>query len=188
LIRIHQIENRIGQLNEDGSLRDYDVVVQNIPEQRVLSVRRTIASFESGVKMMHDINHLLPMRAGREVLGNLIIVMHANEYVTEDIDIEIGFQVKHELIEGIHLANGLQLTISTLPAIEQAATVVREGLFIDHLSCYGSLGKWIENNRYQIAGNGREIVMQPIVRGNEDHILVELQIPIALADAQTRPY
>jgi DNA-binding transcriptional MerR regulator len=183
LLRIQQIENRIAQLDSEGSLQNYDVLVQEIPEQRFLSVRTTVNSVRSGIDLVYEINHILPMQAGRSTLGNLIIVMQSEDYRTEDIDVEIGFQVKHEFFETIGLSNGLQLSMSALPAIEQMATVVHKGLFKDEIHCYSLLGTWIEENGYQVAGRGREVIMQAIVPGNEDRIFVETQIPVTLVHA-----
>jgi effector-binding domain-containing protein len=61
--------------------------------------------------------------------------------------------------------------------------VVRKGLFKDEIHCYSLLGAWIEKNGYQIAGCGREVIMQAIVPGNEDRIFVETQIPVTLVQA-----
>jgi DNA-binding transcriptional MerR regulator len=178
LLRIRQIENRIEQLDKDSSPNFYNVVVQMIPEQRILSVRTTVESVERGIDLMYEINRLLPMNAGRASLGNLIIIMGSEEYKTEDIDIEIGFQVKHEIADEIQLSNGLQLSLSTIPAVEQMATLVREGLYEDNIKCYGVLGSWIEENGYRIAGKGCEVIITPLIRGNESQTFVETQIPV----------
>lgn len=189
LFRIQQIENRISQLQSDGSLRDYDVVIQSIPEQKLLSVHTMIDSFEEGLQMLYEINRILPMRAGRDALGSLVIVMHSDEYVTEKMDIEIGFQVKHEIVEEIQLSNGLRLTMSTLPAVKQMATVARAGIYNDHISCYGSAGRWIETNGYRIAdGVMREVFMSPFIPGKEDEAIIETQVPVERVESPTLPF
>ncbi len=188
LLRIQQIETRISQIESDGMLRDYDVVIQEIPEQKLLSVRTLIGSFEDGIQMLYEINRILPMRAGRNALGPLTIVMHSDEYVTEQLDIEIGFQVKHEIVDEILLSNGLRLTLSTLPAVPQMATVARQGVFGDTISCYSIAGTWIEDNGYQIAGTMREVFRSPLIPGKEDEIVLETQIPVELVDAPTLPF
>lgn len=182
LLQIQQIAYRIEQVREDGSLKDYDVVVQDIPETKILSIRTQIESLSDGMEMMYEINHLLPMRAGREALGSLMIVMHTDEFRTDKLEVEIGFQVKHAIVDGIQLSNGLQLSLSSLPPVTQMATLVREGLFADHVHCFASLGRWIENNGYEIAGSGREVMMNPLIRGQEDHLIIESQIPVRRLD------
>lgn len=187
LFRIQQIENHIEQLDESGSLKDYDVVVRTIPEQQILSTRTTVESVEYGIKLMYEINQLLPMITGRVSLGSLIIIMCSEDYKTEDIEIEIGFQVKHEIVDKMPLSNGLQLSLSTIPAVEKMATVVREGLYQDNIKCYSALGTWIESNGYQIAGQGREVIMSPLIPGNENQTFIETQMPVTLIDSSLPP-
>jgi hypothetical protein len=40
-VRLRHIESRLQQIEEQGALRDYDVVVKSAPEQPYLSMRRT---------------------------------------------------------------------------------------------------------------------------------------------------
>lgn len=188
LLRIQQIENRISQIQTDGALRNIGVIIQEMPEQKFLSVHTTVASLENAIQMTYEISRILPMRAGRDALGPLTIVMHSDEYVMEQLDIEIGFQVKHEIVDEIQLSNGLQLTMSSLPAVSQMATVAREGVFGDHISCYSTAGRWIEDKGYQIAGAMREVFMSPLIPGKESEIVVETQIPVELIDAPTLPF
>ena len=188
LLRIQQIENRLSQLQSDGTLRDVAVIIQDVPAQKYLSVHTTLASLEDAFQLTYEINRILPMNAGRDALGSLMIVMHSDEFVTEQLEIEIGFQVKHEIVDEVQLSNGLRLRMSTLPAVSQMATVAREGVSGTDISCYGSAGRWIEDNGYQIAGKMREVFMTPLVPGKEDELVIETQIPVALVDAPALPF
>lgn len=185
LARIQNIEDRIRQLDSNGGLRDYDVTVRSIPEQQILSLREIVPTLQHGLTLLHEINHLLPMRAGRATLGNLAIIIHSDGWTSEDIDVEMGFLVEHPIMESMPLSNGRTLTLSTLSKVDTMAAVVRVGLFADHLGCYSSLAHWMEDNNYRIVGIGREIFIEPFQRGKENEAVVEVQIPVQKANPES---
>ena len=178
LARIQNIEDRIRQIDSEGGLSDFEVTIRSIPEHQILSARETVPTLPDGLKMLHEINHLLPMRAGRELLGSLAVIIHSDSWSVEEIDVEVGFYVEHPIMDAMQLANGKELTLRTLPAVDMMASVVRVGLFANNLGCYGSLANWIEGNDYQIAGIGREVFIEPFKPGHENEAVVEVQLPV----------
>jgi DNA-binding transcriptional MerR regulator len=182
LVRIQGIEDRIRQIDDKGGLRDYEVTVKRVPEQRILSVRETVPTLYEGLALMHQINHLLPMRAGRDTLGHLTVIIHSDSWTVEDVDVEMGFLVEQPLVDAVRLANGRQLTLRSLPEVQMMASVVRVGLFTDPLGCHKALATWIETNDYQIAGLGREIFIEPFQADKENEAVVEVQMPVQKFD------
>lgn len=58
------------------------------------------------------------------------------------------------------------------------ATIIQVGQVDDRHHRYGALGEWLETSQYQIAGLGREILMQLPLRGKEDEAVMEIQLPV----------
>ncbi len=68
------------------------------------------------------------------------------------------------------------LTTRELPPVETLATLVHTGRVEDSHRSYGVLAGWLEQNGYQIAGPGRELLMQ--LPDAQDSAVFEIQLPV----------
>lgn len=177
LSRILSIEDRLRQIEESGALSDRDVVLRPVQAQQFLSIRQVVASIHDGFSLMYELHRLLPERIGKDVLGNFVLLMHSDGFDTENIDVEMGYLLEQESPPTVALSEGRMMTVRTLPAIETAATLVCVGV-AHHVSCYGALGVWIENNNFQLAGPSREVLIESLQPGKEDEAVIELQLPV----------
>jgi len=177
LSRVLSIEDRLRQMEENGALNDRDVILSPVQAQQFLSTRQVVASSHDGFSLMYELHRLLPERIGKGVLGNFVLIMHSDGFDTENVDVEMGFLIEQESLPAVTLSKGQVMTVRTLPAIETAATLVCVGVS-HHVSCYGTLGAWIENNNFQLTGPSREVFIEPLQPGNEDEAVIELQLPI----------
>src|SRR5262245_60105925 len=55
-VRLRHIESRLQQIDEQGSLRDYDVVVKSAARQPYLSMRRTYPGIDHVAVMLRDVS------------------------------------------------------------------------------------------------------------------------------------
>jgi effector-binding domain-containing protein len=153
------------------------VALRSVEAQQFLSTRQVVASIREGFSLMYEMHRLLPERLGKGVLGNFLLIMHSDDFDTENVDVEMGFLLEGKSSKTVALSEGHVLTVHTLPAIETVATLVCIGV-AHHVSCYGTLGAWIENNNYQLAGPSREVFLEPLQPGKEDEAVIELQLPV----------
>jgi Predicted transcriptional regulators len=177
LSRILSIEDRLKQIEENGALPDRDVLLRSVEAQQFLSNRQIVASIRDGFSLMYEMHRLLPERLGKGVLGNFLLIMHSDDFDTENVDVEMGFVLEGKSSKTVALSEDRMLTLRTLPAIETVATLVCIGV-AHHVSCYGMLGAWIENNNFQLAGPSREVFLEPLQPGKEDEAVIELQLPV----------
>ena len=177
LSRILSIEDRLRQIEENGALPERDVILRPVQAQPYLSTRQVVASIRDGFSLMYELHRLLPDHIGKGVLGNFALIMHSEDFDTENVDIEMGFLLEQESSPIVALSEDRVLTVRALPAVETAATLVCVGV-AHHVSCYGTLGAWIENNNFQLAGPSREVFMEPLKPGKEDEAVIELQVPV----------
>ena len=177
LSRIFNIEDRLRQIEEKGTLNDEDVVLKPVPEQHFLSIRQVVPSIREGFALMHELNALLPQRAGKSVLGNFAVVFHSEGFEIENVDVEMGFLLEYKSFDRLPLSEGREMTIRTIPPVETMATIVCVGV-AHHVSYYGALGSWIEKNNFQLAGPGWEVFLEPLQVGKEDEAVIELQFPV----------
>lgn len=178
LTKVRNIEERLYQIETEGVLTDEDVVLKSIPEQRFLSVRQIVPTIQAGFAQIYDIHRLLPMHAGKSVLGKFGVLFHSDDFVTENIDVEMGFLLERDFEGEFPLSNGRKLSVRTLPAVPMMASLVRVGIHNDSVGHYGALGTWIEKHGYRLDGPGWEIFVQPFEMGKEDEAIVEIQQPL----------
>jgi len=77
------------------------------------------------------------------------------------------------------------MTVSTLPAVEEIVTTAYIGRPERGHGCYAAVGTWVENNGYQIVGQGREVYIVPPLPGKEDETVIEIQYPIQQVESVT---
>jgi DNA-binding transcriptional MerR regulator len=181
-IRLRNIESRLTQIEEQGALADYDVIVKSAPAQPYLALRRTFPSFETAVGMVRDIAQQVGRRLPDSAKGDLTVVAHS-DFDEENLDLEIGYVVKDDAVKSPHVS-GLDLALRELPAVQNLATLVRRGpRYESHLG-YGALGRWMAANRYRIAGPSREVLLElpAFQRPGQEDMVMEIQFPVTQAD------
>lgn len=176
-VRLRHIESRLQQIDEQGSLRDYDVVVKSAARQPYLSVRRSYRGFEEVVGMMRDVIGTATRRVPESARDALIVVAHS-DFDDEDLDLEIGFSLKQEREKPVALAGGAEMTVNELPAAACLATLVRSGPMHQSHLAFGALGIWMEANGFRIAGPSRELFLQPPSQGPDQDVVMEIQFPV----------
>ncbi len=178
LAKVRNIEERLYQIETEGVLSDEDVVLKSVPEQQFLSVRQVVPTVEAGFALIYEIHRLLPMRAGRSVLGKFGVLFHSDDFLMENLDVEMGFLLEQDFDSEFPLSDGRKLSVRTLPAVPMMASLVRVGIQNDSVGHYGALGMWIEKHGYRLDGPGWEIFVQPLEMGKEDEAIVEIQQPL----------
>jgi DNA-binding transcriptional MerR regulator len=178
--RLRHIESRIAQIDRQGSIGDYDVVVKQVAPTPFLSCHAFCESFEEAVQVVRSVasDGLRLIRAG---LRDKLIVVVRNDYDGEKLDIEVGFSLTRASNANVRVVGDLVLTCGELPAVETMATIVRVGTTERHCS-FGMIGMWIEANGYEIAGPCREMFLEPVAEPlGLQEALVEIQFPVRAA-------
>jgi DNA-binding transcriptional MerR regulator len=179
--RLRHIESRLQQVDEQGSLRDYDVIVKSAPAQPYLSVRRTFPRMDDAVGMLRDVARTVAAKVPQNIREKMVVVAYS-DFEDEDLDLEIGFSLTEKTAKRVVLPDAAELTMTELPAVESLATVVRSGPnYQSHLG-FGALGLWMEANRCRIAGPSREVFLEPpFQRPEQEDAVVEIQFPVTTA-------
>ena len=177
--RLRHIESRLTQIEQQGSLGDYDVVVKSAPATPVLSTRAVYLSFDEVIAALRDIAQAVRTQVAAAARENMIVVAHC-DFDDENLDLEIGITLNRAVNKPVRLPSGAQLALTELPASDTLATLVRTGpLYQSHLA-FGKLGVWMEANSYEIAGPCREIFLDMPFQIPGDPA-VEIQFPVTKA-------
>ncbi len=177
--RLRHIESRLTQIEQQGSLGDYDVVVKSAPATPVLSTRAVYLSFDEVIAALRDIAQAVRTQVAAAARENMVVVAHC-DFDDENLDLEIGVTLNRAVNKPVRLPSGAQLALTELPASDTLATLVRTGpLYQSHLA-FGKLGVWMEANSYEIAGPCREIFLDMPFQIPGDPA-VEIQFPVTKA-------
>jgi DNA-binding transcriptional MerR regulator len=179
--RLRHIESRIEQIDRQGRIEGYDVVVKCVAATPFLSLRRTFEDMDEVVPVIRTIAE----EAARQIapiLRDKLIVVARNDVEDEKLDLEIGFSLTRRSNVSMRISDSSILLMNELPAVPTMATIVRSGTNAASHSSFAAIGTWIEANKYEIAGPCREVFLEPITEPpGFEGALVEIQFPVRRA-------
>ena len=192
MAQLQLVEARLDQLDAFGQAPVLDVVVKSIPSQRYLALREVFPDVASVRRLVVQMTALVPHTMPSSSLGQIAFVIHSRMFDPDALDFEVGY-----LLTGspgnagnagnagrtpatVRLSEERVLTVRDLPAVETMATLAHAGSINDIHRSYGLLGTWVEQQRWRIVGQGRQVMLQLPQPGHDDAI-IELQIPVSKA-------
>ena len=179
--RLRHIELRIVQIDRQGGIDDYDVVLKSVPSTPFLSLRSSFDSMDEVVPMVRAIAEEGTKQISPAVRDKLIVVAR-NDLEDEKLDLEIGFSLTRPSNANVRIAGSRVLQAGELPAVSAMATIVRPGTNAASHTSFGAIGTWIEANKYEIAGPCREVFLEPVTDPpGFEGALVEIQFPVRRA-------
>lgn len=178
MARFRYIESRIEQIDRDGQLDDYDIVLKSTPARRFLSTRAVFSGLTEVQHLGADMAHHLPAQVGKSNLGYMMVIIHAPTWEDQDLDMEVGYIVEDDITHPIPSVAERDWVIREVPAVEHMLTLVRTGRPSLGHGNYSALGDWVNANGYRFAGSGREVFYQFPFIGREHEAVAEIQFPI----------
>lgn len=173
--RIRGIESRLQSIRNAESHKPLNVVIKNMPEQPILSLRMVVESFESALGIFDRIRIALPEKSG---YGMLICMCHSDNIVERDMDLEMGRLIDDKDHKAVTLYDDLQLRFRQLPPVPTMATIVVKGAIETIHTGYSEIGTWVEFNNYRLAGTPREYTLQTPQRADGSDLITEIQFPV----------
>jgi DNA-binding transcriptional MerR regulator len=178
--RLRHVESRLLQIDEQGALKDYDVVIKSAAPRPFLALRATFPHLADVMATLRDVSRTVAARVPAPARDHLIVVAHS-DFDDEDLDLEIGFGLTREVKRSVALPDRRELTARELPAVETLATVVRKGPLDQSHLAFGALGLWMEANGYGVAGPCREVFLDGVFASAEADAVMEIQFPVTKA-------
>ena len=179
--RLRHIESRIAQIDREGKTDGFDVIVKSAPATPLLAVNCRFESMDEVVRMVRTVAEE-GTRQIRPALRDKLVVIARNDADSEKLDLDIGFSLTRPSNASVRIAGDLVLRTAELPAVETMATLVRPGTNAESHTAFGTVGRWIEANRYEIDGPCREIFLEPITGPpGFEGAMVEIQFPVRKA-------
>ncbi len=170
--RIARIESRLRQIEEEGKMPGYDIVLKELPPMRAACLRQVIPDFDHLSAMFSQAYSHIMAKQGQPS-GPPIVVYHDREFQETNADVELVAPVARDIPEG----NGV--VMGDIPAIPEAATCLMKGPYSEFGNAYAALMGWIEDKGYQIDGPSQEVYLKgPGDTMDAREFLTEIQIPV----------
>ena len=151
-----------------------EVILKEVPEQWIASVRETIANYPSvGALFPRVFDALEPHMAQMTIC---VALWHDPEFKESNVDAEAGVYLQ----SAVEAAGSLRMY--KLPCCT-AASILHNGSYQRLPEAYDALHRWIASNGYQVTGPIRELYLHSSmpVRQDDESYVTEIQIPVSKA-------
>ena len=170
--RLTRVEEWLKQVEKEGKMPDYEVVLKKVEPQKVLSIRKVIKSYDKMGELFSTLGPYV-FQAGAQMIGPPISLYHDKEFKESDVDVEVAFPI------AAAVQTSGEFKCYDLPGYETVASVIHKGSFQGVSGAYNALTQWIEANGYQPAGPNREIYFTDPNSGvSPDEYVTEVQWPV----------
>jgi DNA-binding transcriptional MerR regulator len=171
--RLARVEARLRSIQEEGQMITQDVAIKSVPSIRVAELRGTAGSWapeDIGPEIKSLLRQLGERLAGAGVEARGEPIAHYEP--RQDDTVAVGGAVPVDAELGEHRG----FTVTELPPLERAATMLHYGSMDGVVPSYEALGQWIEQNGLRSVGLSREITLQ--CPADEDGWVTELQMAV----------
>ncbi len=170
--RLVRVEARLQQIQQEGTMPTYDVVLKPIAPLRVASIRETLPTYPEVGRLYGELGEYLAQQGKAE--RPCMTIWHDEGYQESDVDSEATFILQGD--ETVKESNRVQ--IQTLPAYDQAACIIYQGSYRQMPAAYQFLIQWIEANQMEIIGPNREFYIEGGEEQDNESYVTEIQFPV----------
>lgn len=174
--RLERVRARLRQIESEGNMTDYDVVLKKVEPQIVASVRATISDWE---QVGPTFNHLFDeafgyvAQNGGKVAGPPFDVWHDCEMPDMQVEAFVPLQSP--------IPGSDRVQVSEMPGIPTAACAVHHGPLSGISAAVQAVVAWTEANGCKITGPFREVYLEHQRDGDPNASVTEIQYPIEKA-------
>jgi DNA-binding transcriptional MerR regulator/predicted transcriptional regulator YdeE len=165
--RLARVAARLRQIEQEGTMSDYDVVLKDVEPQLVAGIRSVIPHYGAIGPLFDELYAYL----GQHGAGGLAVgIDHNTEYKERDPDMEaIAY-----LTAPVPASD--RVRVYTLPGGTVASTIHR-GPWEEMSRAYGALMAWLQGSGYTPSGPSRELYLHQAP--TPDAHVTEIQIPVS---------
>jgi len=175
-LKLSQLQSYLKTLKQEGIYMKYNVILKELPEVIVASMRTKIPDYDSYYKIYPEMGeYMVQQKVECRVPEYCFTIYHDGEYKESDIDVEICEAVID------YGKDSDKVKFKKIDKVENAACVLHKGPYNTIGMAYGAVMKWIEENNYEVVGLPRESYIDGVWnKDSSSEWLTEIQIPIKL--------
>jgi len=153
--RLARVEARLHQIEQEGALPDYEVVLKEVPTQRVVGIRDVIPGYQDVMSLFQELRALLrAQNVAPHATRPCLAIYYDAEYRDQGVDAEAAAPLSRSL-------RGTPRTVvHNLPGAETMACVIHQGGYQGLPGAYEALITWIEANGYRVTGPNRDVYLK----------------------------
>lgn len=174
--QLARVEARIKQIEMEGKMAKYDVVVKKVAPIRVALLKDILPNMEvissTFNRMFNEVNGEMFLRHAES--NGSPIALYYTDMMAQPGDYEVGAAVP----TASKIGDGDRVHITELPGYDTMACVVHNGSFATLGQAYEAVGQWVESSGYRIVGPSREVYLKYERGGDPDEYVTELQFPV----------
>ncbi|MBI3241252.1 MAG: MerR family transcriptional regulator [Chloroflexi bacterium] len=180
-MQIARVTARQRQIEAEGKISPYEIIVKEIPPLAIASVRRIVPTLNNADKVRADMLHALYQGLSEQRIqpeSPELAIYHNREYVEEEIDVELATAVSPKMTR--RFSPNREPASHTLAFSPLMATTIHHGHFANVGQAITALCTWAAQNNYAPAGAYREIHLfgRELDLANFENVTVEIQLPI----------
>ena len=177
--RLARVAERMRQIEQEGAMPAYEVLLKQVASMRVAGVRAVIPGFQRLPELFAELESYLQARRVPLEPGSVpLAVYYDPEYREECIDVEAAAPLAQAL------PGTQRVQVHLLPAAETMACAIHIGQPERLPQAYNALLTWVETNGYQACGPNREVYLQRSqASAGAAQPVIEVQLPV-----QKKPY
>lgn len=174
--RLSRVEARLRQIEAEGRVGDYDVVIKRLEPQRVALVHESATSFGNGTlgpifaRLFGELEREMD-RVGIVPVGPAIALYDDSDSVAAPIKVMATLPIDEP-----GAVTSERIEIVDLPAVARAATTIHRGSMARVEEGYEALLRWAEETDEQIDGYSREVYLA--CDGDPETWVTELQFAV----------
>lgn len=178
--RLARVAARLRQIEQEGAVSDYEVVIKAVPALRIAAVHAVVATYGDIGPLFEKLTRFL----GEHVIDFAsaypwLTLYHDKCYRERDVDVTVAAPIKRKL----PASGGVQ--IIELPAVKTMISVIHRGPYDNLSGAYSALLTYLETNHYQIVGLNRSLYLQgPFQHSDPASFVTEIQFPVEPADSK----
>jgi predicted transcriptional regulator YdeE/DNA-binding transcriptional MerR regulator len=172
--RLARVETRLRQIEREGALPPYEVVLKSVPPQRVVGIRDRIRGYSDVARLFEELRTFLRTQGITfDATCPYMAIYYDAEYRDRSVDVEAAVPLLRPL------RSTPRTVVHELSGVETMACVVHQGSYEGLSDAYNTLMGWIEANAYRVTGPNRDVYLQGPGRelGAADYV-TEVQFPV----------
>jgi DNA-binding transcriptional MerR regulator len=166
--QLAEVEDWLAEIEQGGSVPDYEVTIKHVAPRLVASVRDTLSSYADADELFDELNSSLKHRGAPLERGT---IWHTCANQRRSIDCEAVLFLR----EPAKVAGRAQ--VYELPGAT-VACVIHQGSDETCERAYLAARSWIKSHSYAIVGPNRELYWQGSVAQDDGSGVTEIQYPI----------
>ena len=167
--RLERVEERLRQIEQEGAMPAYEVVLKMVPPQQVAGLRQVVPGFQGVQALFNDLRAALPAQNAGEL--PYLAIYYDSEYHDQGIDVEVAAPLVRPLV------SSRSILVHELPGVENMACATHLGPDERLNEAYNALMTWVELNSYRVVGPNRDVHL-PGAASSQPSPVTEVQFPV----------